>query len=72
MKKQLTKDEAALMLVYEATRERLTKAGYYRSVRAVNALDLTVDGASTVLNRLEYTDTKGMPHKWLTAKRGDD
>ena len=65
MKRQMTYGEAVLELVQESRKERITKTGYYRAVRAVNTLNLTVEESNKILHDMEFTDSEGMPRTYL-------
>ena len=56
-------------LVIEAGKERRTKGGYARVVKALWALGLDADGVNRILYYLEYADREGHPCGWLFQKR---
>ena len=67
--KTQTVAEAIEILLYEAAKERNTKAGYCRVYRALNAIGLTGDEMSRIYYVLGYTNEKGQPYAWLQKKR---
>lgn len=55
-----------MTLVYEGLAERTSVVRYKRCLRAIKALDLTLEESCQVLHALDYTDSKGINYQWLT------
>lgn len=61
--------QACIDLVCEAMRDRNTKAGYKRVLKAFDAIGLNEQGRGKVLYHLNYADNNGKPYQWLFAKK---
>ena len=60
---------AVEFLIYEAARERRTKSGYTKAVKALWALGLADNEVSSALYILGYANSNGVPYRWLFEKK---
>ena len=67
MEEELT--QAVLDLVHEAMREKNSKTGYKRTLKAFDAIGLNEKGRARVLYAMGYTDRDGQPWDWLSKSK---